>query len=472
VTNAANITLTGANSQITNGVGGNALASFATNAAGSTFALGAGRSFTTAGNFTNHGTLTIGAGDTFNVNGNLTNFAGTTLTGGTYNVTGAFQFNNANIVTNAANITLTGTSSKIVNQTATNALANFATNAAGGKLTLAGNQSLVTSGGNFSNAGTFTINKGSTFTVGGSGFNFTQSAGTTTVDGTLTAASAGSLSLNGGSLFGGGTLGYSVVDASAITPGDSATKTGTLTVSSTYAQNSTGALNISIGGTTVGTQYDQLKVGSGATLTGTLNVSLVNGFTPTLGSTFDILNAGSLSGTFSTTNGLSINGSEHFAISYSGTDAILTVMTGAAASPSFAFNRSNLRGTHMAPYPPPFRESRRYHPAIAPVTATTRHGGFALASFAGSRRIRPADFQPQAGFSPVETATALTRPDLRGFSPSGARTPLDPAAQDHSRFECGVDLLALLKTSPKRLLKSLGSESSDAAPVGYIFMNH
>ena len=49
--------------------------------------------------------------------------AGTTLAGGAYNLTGALQFNGANIVTNAASITLTGTSSKIINQTAGNGLA-------------------------------------------------------------------------------------------------------------------------------------------------------------------------------------------------------------------------------------------------------------------------------------------------------------------------------------------------------------
>src|SRR4029077_15229197 len=102
---------------------------FATNDSGATFAIASGRNFTTAGNFTNNGTLTVGSSNsTFDVNGNLTNFSGTTLTGGTYNVTGTLQFNNANIVTNAANITLTGTSSTIINQSAVNALTNFAIN--------------------------------------------------------------------------------------------------------------------------------------------------------------------------------------------------------------------------------------------------------------------------------------------------------------------------------------------------------
>jgi hypothetical protein len=87
VNNAANIILSGANSQITSGANVSALANFATNEPGGVFTLGPGRSFTTTGpggNFTNLGGLVIGAGDTFEVSGALSNFSGSTLTGGTY----------------------------------------------------------------------------------------------------------------------------------------------------------------------------------------------------------------------------------------------------------------------------------------------------------------------------------------------------------------------------------------------------
>ena len=58
-----------------------------TNGTGSGFTITGGRNFTTAGDFTNNGTLTVGSGSTFDVNGNLTNFSAKKLTGGTYNVT-------------------------------------------------------------------------------------------------------------------------------------------------------------------------------------------------------------------------------------------------------------------------------------------------------------------------------------------------------------------------------------------------
>jgi hypothetical protein len=52
---------------------------------------------------------------------------------------------------------------------------------------------------------------------------------------------------------------------------------------------------------------------------------------PTVGQMFTILNATTgVSGTFSTVNGLSINGTEHFTITYNGNNEVLTVVSGAA----------------------------------------------------------------------------------------------------------------------------------------------
>lgn len=58
-------------------------------------------------------------------------------------------------------------------------------------------------------------------------------------------------------------------------------------------------LQIELGGNTPGTQYDKLTIAGDATLGGTLDVSLINGFVPAIGSTFQILSAaGGVSGTF------------------------------------------------------------------------------------------------------------------------------------------------------------------------------
>ena len=444
VTNAANITLTGANSKIVDQTNANGLVNFAVNNAGASFTLGTGRSFTTAGNFTNNGSLVVGAGDTFKVNGNLTNFAGTTLTGGSYTVSGILQFNGANITTNAANITVNGTAAKIVNQTSVNAMLGFNSNLAAGKFTLSGNGSLTTTGGSFTNAGLFTVAAGSTFTVGGGTFNFTQTAGTSTIDGTLSATAAGTMNLNGGSLFGTGTVNYAVVDTGIVSPGDSVAATGKLAVGSTYTQAAAGALSVAIGGTTAGTNYDQLNVTGAANLNGTLNVSLASGFTPTVGSTFTILNASGISGNFSTINGLSINGTEHFTETVVGNQIQLKVVSGAAGTAGSL--------THVV------------HPGVV-------RGRFARQVFTtrGHTPIRRMDDMAGAVSLP---AAAIASPGIASSMGLGGPVSNPMGNMNHLRFECGVDVNALLKTSPKRLLKSLwaGPDSPNALSIGYMAM--
>jgi len=472
VTNAANISLTGANSKIVNQSNVNALTNFATNNAGASFTLGAGRSFTTAGNFTNDGSLVVGAGDTFKVDGDLTNFSGTTLTAGAYTVSGTLEFDSANIVTNAANITLSGTG-KIVNQTGSgNAIAGFTTNTAAGKFTLSGNANLTTTGGNFTNAGLFTVSTGSTFTVGGSTFNFTQTAGTTTVNGTLTSSGAGSLSLNGGSLFGTGTLGYTVSDSANITPGDSATQTGALKVSGTYAQNTAGTLNVTIGGTTAGTNYDQLNVTSTASLNGTLKISLASGYTPAVGNTFDILNASSITGNFATIDGLAINSHEHFTETVVGTDEIeLTVATGALPSTVSLSQPLTHPGVVQGRYGRQVYGGQReitLAPAPAAVAGVPQISMPAsLHLLAGGRAFRPMD-------ESVVPVAAAPSPAISGsLAAAPAASALNPmASMNHMRFEAGVDVNALLKTSPRRLLRGLWAapDSPHAVNIGYMTM--
>lgn len=298
------------------------------------------------GNVTNNGTISVANGGKVDINGQLTNFDGSTntLTGGIYAVNGTLQFTNANIVTNAGNITLTGTSSSIVNQSNANALTNFAIN--NGSFALAGSRSLTTAG-SFTNAGVLTIATGSTFSLGSSGV-FTQSAGSTIDNGTLSAAAG--LNLNGGSLFGKGSITGGLMSSSSgiISPGTGITPTGILKDKGAYTQNS-GTLDISINGATAGSKYDQFNPTT-ANLSGTLNVMLGNGFVPSIGNTFKIMNFTSETGTFATVNGLAINSSEHFAITYQPADVLLTVVSGAmsAAQPAFNFSGAQVSNFFVA----------------------------------------------------------------------------------------------------------------------------
>ncbi len=98
-------------------------------------------------------------------------------------------------------------------------------------------------------------------------------------------------SYNGGSV-GGGT---------AFIEGDHRPGNSPATVSfgGDVAYGGLSRLLVEIGGATAGTQYDQVHVTGQLSLGGALNVSLINGFSPMAGDSFDILDWGTRSGTFS-----------------------------------------------------------------------------------------------------------------------------------------------------------------------------
>jgi hypothetical protein len=118
---------------------------------------------------------------------------------------------------------------------------------------------------------------------------------------------AASLNLLGGTLTGAGTVDATVNNASLVSPGPS---TGILTVATgkDYQQASVGTLQVEIGGRTPGLLYDQLAVGGNAILAGRLQVSLVNGFTPQPGDSFEVMTCASETGSFSTIDSSGIPG--------------------------------------------------------------------------------------------------------------------------------------------------------------------
>ncbi len=117
--------------------------------------------------FDNTGTINIADGRTFAIiNGTLKNLSAGTLTGGTYLVAGTFQFTDATIATNAANIVLDGVRARIVNQSNGNALREFANNLAGASLSLRNGANMDTQAA-VTNAGVLAIGAGSTLTITG-----------------------------------------------------------------------------------------------------------------------------------------------------------------------------------------------------------------------------------------------------------------------------------------------------------------
>lgn len=293
---------------------------------------------TSSKGFNNKGTVSVNAGDTMNIENNFLNLSAGTLTGGTYSVTGTLDLPSGDtITTNAATITLTGASAEIKNPagSGSNALSGFTTNSSTGKFTVTGGQALTDSATAVTNAGTMTVAKSSSLSLSAATGTYTQSGGTTTVDGTLTAD--GGVTFNGGSVFGnGGTLSAgssgTVTNNATFNIGDQTLKAGKESITGAYSQTSTGALDVDIGGTTAGTQFDQLTISSSASLNGILNLDLINGFVPTLTETFEIMTASSVTGTFLTVNGTSINGSEHFGVVYNSNNVTIDVLSGTGSA--------------------------------------------------------------------------------------------------------------------------------------------
>jgi len=100
---------------------------------------------------------------------------------------------------------------------------------------------------------------------------------------------------------------------------------GILNITGNYTQTSTGTLNIEIGGVTAGSQFDRFNISGLATLGGTLNISLIGGFVPNAGDSFQIMTFGSRAGTFAAINGLDLGGGRSFQVNLSATD--LTLVT-------------------------------------------------------------------------------------------------------------------------------------------------
>ena len=254
---------------------------------------------------TNNGTFQANSGSSLIVTSAMTNFTTpTTLTGGTYNVYSGTMQLPGNVNTNAATILLdgaTGTPS-LLNGSGTNALANFATNAAAGNFTIQNGVSLTSASSGFTNAGTLNIGTTSTFTVGGAN-DYVQTGGTTTLASTtsiLAVASGHAVDINGGTLLGIGTIEGNLNNAatmadSFVHPG-LAGAAGTLTVTGDYMDPMASHLVIDIGGPNAGLDgYSQLHVDGTASLAGTLDLSLINGFTPYNGEQFVILTSTGLS---------------------------------------------------------------------------------------------------------------------------------------------------------------------------------
>ena len=97
-------------------------------------------------------------------------------------------------------------------------------------------------------------------------------------------------------------------------------------VTDDYIQTADGALNIELGGLVAGDDHDVLDVGDIADLDGTLNITLIDSFSPQLGDSFVIMTFASSVGDFATYNGLNLGGGLELEPSFTATSLTLTVV--------------------------------------------------------------------------------------------------------------------------------------------------
>lgn len=228
--------------------------------------------------FSNSGTLNVDQG-TFTLNSNLSQWTGSTLTGGTWNVSNgaSLVFNggsNIQTIGSAASVKLSGAGSAFAKVTA-------AVNNNQGAFHLANDRDLTTAGA-YTNSGTTRVEDSTTvMTIGAGGGSAYAQTGPSSV--TILAGGAmidtSAFNLNGGALQGTGIIDAPLTaisaNATTIAPGASP---GTIAVNGSVMLGASNTLAMEVGGLAAGIDYDVLDVNGVLTLGGLLDVDFINLF--------------------------------------------------------------------------------------------------------------------------------------------------------------------------------------------------
>jgi len=266
-----------------------------------------------AGKLTGNGTTTVDASATFTMGMSV-------YTQNDFTLNNQTLINNSTANWNKRDLTFTNAATFINNGTFN---ANATTTMTGGETDV------------FTNNGSFIKNTASTTTT--MNIPFTNNGTVQVTAGELVFMLNGgtydpgeTLNLGSGEvLAGSGTVAANLVNGGTVSPGASP---GVITVDGDYTQLETGVLEIDLGGTEAGTEYDQLVVTGTATMHGTLNVTLMPGFTPQAGDIFFIIDhsgdGSSGTGTFDTVNLPDLTGGLEMEIDFADPGVTLTVVSG------------------------------------------------------------------------------------------------------------------------------------------------
>jgi fibronectin-binding autotransporter adhesin len=228
--------------------------------------------------FSNAGTINVNEGS-FTTYGGVTQHSGTTLTGGTWNVS-----NGATLTFNTgSNLTTIGTNASVTLDGAASTFNRIPVTASTlttnqGSFTLKNDRDITTANA-FTNSGTVSVqDSATTLKIGATGnLAYTQTGGVTAMVGGAF-IDPGVFNLNAGELRGAGTIESSVIagaGANTIAPGLSP---GTLTINGSLTLSGTSTLAMEIGVLTQGSLYDHLDVNGVLTLAGMLDLDFINDF--------------------------------------------------------------------------------------------------------------------------------------------------------------------------------------------------
>jgi fibronectin-binding autotransporter adhesin len=161
------------------------------------------------------------------------------------------------------------------------------------------------------------VNTGTLHVVRGTldpGSNAAQQAGVTSIDeGAVLGGPGARFLVAAGRLQGGGTFAGTLENAlGTVAPGASP---GTLTVDGAYLQGPGGTLEVEVAGEDPASGFDRLSVTGAASLAGRLAIVTAPGFQPPPGSSYDVVSAGALSGTFDVVDGAAVPGG-HYDVDY------------------------------------------------------------------------------------------------------------------------------------------------------------
>lgn len=314
------LTLDGAGAAVVDGANANAITGLATIETNGEFEIKGGANFTTVSDVTLNGLgqITVGAGSTFTVTGVVTNLVTGTFTDGGLDVAGTLIFNDADIDTVSANLSLNDAGASIEDQFGNDAFRNLDTVTTAGALGITNGRNLTVTG-SLDTAGNVTIGaigNGSTLTLPGA---FNQTAGITTLnDGTIDAT--GGFNLTGGTLQGSGLINGQVVSDGVIKPGNSP---GVLRIDGGLDIRTTAAVEFELGGLLQGSGHDFLNILSGdmTFLPGaeaTMRISLLGGFYPALGARFTVVqtDTGNVFGEFEYYEGTQLPNGYQLAVEY------------------------------------------------------------------------------------------------------------------------------------------------------------